>query len=110
MVMNMKEKKLPSKKKKKEPEVKLSMADINKNSNIEVDHTIRKIKEKELMNPWIIILLFGILSIAMILATSGILLILPVIVGFLSSFFLDNNGAIILSEIIHYIFRKENII
>ena len=47
--MNMKEKKLPSKKaKKKESEVKLSMADINKNSNIEVDHTIRKIKEKEL--------------------------------------------------------------
>lgn len=47
--MNMKEKKLPSKKtKKKEFEVKLSMADINKNSNIEVDHTIRKIKEKEL--------------------------------------------------------------
>ena len=35
--MNMKEKKLPSKKtKKKESEVKLSMADINKNSNIEV--------------------------------------------------------------------------
>lgn len=48
MVMNVKEKKLPSKKTKKEPEVKLSMADINKNSNIEVDHTIRKIKEKEL--------------------------------------------------------------
>ena len=47
--MNMKEKKLPSKKtKKKESEIKLSMADINKNSNIEVDHTIRKIKEKEL--------------------------------------------------------------
>ena len=46
--MNMKEKKLPSKKRKKESEVKLSMADINKNSNIEVDHTIRKIKEKEL--------------------------------------------------------------
>ena len=47
--MNMKEMKLPSKKtKKKESEVKLSMADINKNSNIEVDHTIRKIKEKEL--------------------------------------------------------------
>ena len=47
--MNMKDKKLPSKKtKKKESEVKLSMADINKNSNIEVDHTIRKIKEKEL--------------------------------------------------------------
>ena len=46
--MNMKEKKLPSKKKKKEPEVKLGMADINKNSNIEIDHTIRKIKEKEL--------------------------------------------------------------
>ena len=45
--MNMKEKKLPSKKK-KESEVKLSMADINKNSNIEVDHAIRKIKEKEL--------------------------------------------------------------
>lgn len=45
--MNMKEKKLPSKKK-KESEVKLSMADINKNSNIEVDHIIRKIKEKEL--------------------------------------------------------------
>ena len=47
--MDMKEKKLSSKKKKeKESVTKLSMADINKNSNIEVDHTIRKIKEKEL--------------------------------------------------------------
>ena len=44
----MKEKKLPSKKKKEESKPKLSMADINKNSNIEIDHTIRMIKEKEL--------------------------------------------------------------
>jgi hypothetical protein len=47
--MDMKEKKLSSKKKKeKESVTKLTIADINKNSNIEVDHTIRKIKEKEL--------------------------------------------------------------
>lgn len=60
--------------------------------------------KKNWLNPIILILLFGIISIAMVLASSAILLILPVIVGFLSSLFIDNNSAIILSEIIHYIF------
>lgn len=72
--------------------------------------SISSLKKKALLNlknnwlnPIVISLLVGVLSSAIISALSGLLLLFPVIIGFLSSFFIDNNIAIVLSQIIHYI-------
>lgn len=51
---------------------KLSIADINKNNSIEIEHTIRKIKEKELRLTifWVFIFLFTFISSAVVVGFS----------------------------------------
>ena len=51
---------------------KLSMADINKNSSIEIDHTIRKIKEREfkLTVLWVFIFLISLIVSTLIVGFS----------------------------------------
>ena len=51
---------------------KLSIADINKNSSIEIEHTIRKIKEKEFRHTmfWFFVFLFTFISTSLIVGCS----------------------------------------